>query len=78
VEETLPTEPIKLIAKTAREARREIAARFPQGATYTGYDIEGQDVLMSLVRAKGDKASVATVRRNGSLPPVSFTCIPLS
>lgn len=70
--------PIPLAAKTANQARAEIAHRFPQGATYTGYDEDGEAVLLSLVRARGDKANVATARKNRCKRPVRFECEPLS
>jgi len=73
---TLGTE-FALEAKTARQARSEISRRFPQGANYSGYDADGECVIMSLVRARGDKANVATVKRNRSKPPVRFVAVPL-
>lgn len=69
---------IKLEATTAKKARSEIAAKFPQGANYKGYDEDGECVLMSLVRPRGEKANVATVTRNRSKRPVRFTCEPLA
>lgn len=66
---------IQLEAKTAREARSEIARRFPQGANYYGYDKNGECVIMSLVRPRGDKHYVATATRGKKA--VSFTCEPL-
>lgn len=67
----------KLKAKTAREARAEISARWPQGANYEGRDEDGVCVLKSLVRARGNKANVATLRRNRSKKPVEFWAEPL-
>lgn len=69
---------IPLQATTARAARTEIRSRFPAGAKYRGYNATGECVLMSLVRAVGDNAYVATVRKNNSSPAVSFDCEPLS
>jgi hypothetical protein len=64
---------ITLGAKTAKEARREIKSRWPDyPVNYKGYDKDGDCVLMSLVREKGNTTGVATVKRNRSLPPVSF------
>jgi len=68
---------ITLKAKTAKAARSEIAGRFPQGASYLGYDRNGDCVLISLVRPKGSKAPVASARANRGLSPVTFTCKPL-
>jgi hypothetical protein len=67
----------RLKATTAAEARREIKSRFPGGASYTGFDEDGQAVIMSLVREKGNKAYVATVARNRSKKAVRFECVPL-
>ena|SRR5215472_5463641 len=63
---------ILLKATTARGARAEIASRWPgKDINYTGYDKDGEAVLMSLVRGE-TKGNVATAKRNRSLPPVSF------
>lgn len=75
VEKTSGEVPLK--AATAHQARREIKERFPQGANYRGYDKDGEVVIMSLVRRLGDKAGVATVKRNRANKPVRFTCTPL-
>jgi hypothetical protein len=64
---------IPLTAKTARAARAEISARWPhKPIPYTGYDINGLAVLISLIREKDNHAKVATATRNRSLPPVRF------
>lgn len=64
---------ITLKSKTAREARREISRRWPElDVNFTGYDQNGEDVFMSLVRKQGDKAPVASLRRNRSPRPVKF------
>ena len=64
---------VKLKAKTASEARREISQNWPNiPVTYTGYDKNGLDVLQALVREKGNKSPVATAKRNRSLPAVSL------
>lgn len=69
---------IDLKAKSAREARQEIQQlAFPKGANYKGYDKNGNCVLMSQVREKGNKAYVATARKNRSLPAIRFVCEPL-
>jgi len=68
-----PNHSIELDATTAKAARTEIRARWPQyEVDYTGYDEDGMDVLLSCVRRKGDKAGVATAKRNRSKPAVKF------
>lgn len=69
---------IELSAKTARAARSEIASRWPQGANYSGYDEDGEKVLMSLVRPRGQKGNVATAIRSRAKRPVRFTAEPLA
>jgi hypothetical protein len=60
-----PTKTVRLNATSAREARKEIQARWPHlEVNYKGYDTRGECVLMSTVRKQGDKAYVATARRN--------------
>jgi len=68
-----PSGTFELQATDAREARREIRARWPQfEVNFTGYDEDGQDVFMSCVRKQGVKAGVATAKRNRSKRPVKF------
>lgn len=70
---TTQTKTVRLNANTAREARREISERWPQyEIQYKGYDVKGECVLMSTVRRQGNKAHVATAKRNRSKPSVSF------
>lgn len=63
---------VKLKARTAVEARREIHRRWPtQDVNYTGYNKQGEAVIMSLVRG-ATRGNVATVRRNDESKPVTF------
>ena len=68
-----PPDRVFLEATSARAARKEIQARWPHyEVDFTGYDEDGNDVLLSSVRRLGDPAYVATARRNRSNKPVRF------
>lgn len=68
--------PIKLNATNAKEARAEIKRLYLGGASYAGYDEDGNCVLLSLVRPRYNTANVATVTKNRSKPAVKFRCSP--
>lgn len=65
-----------LKAKTAREARMECKARFPQGCTILGYT-KGlvPAVYISSVREAGNHANVATVKMNRAPLPTRFVAV---
>lgn len=61
---------LELKAKTAREARREIAARWPDlDVYYWGYTANNQEVISGLVRKK----SGGKPKKPGAYTPVRFT-----
>jgi hypothetical protein len=64
---------IPLVSTTAVKARSEISFRWPDlDVTYTGYDEDGEAVIMSMVRKKGSTANVATAMRNRAKKSVRF------
>ena len=67
---------ITLKATSAKEARREILERFPNGGIYHGFDERGECVIMSSVQAAENNHSAVTVTRNRSSKAVKFTYMP--
>lgn len=68
---------IRLDAKTTQQAKREISERFPQGATYIGYNAKNEPVIKSVVLPRGAKPVFGveyTVRKHRHA--VWFDCEP--
>jgi hypothetical protein len=64
---------MRLDARTAATARREIAQRWPDlDVEYIGLDRHGEAVFMSWVRKRGDKREVPTAVVPNAAPAVRF------
>lgn len=63
---------ITLKATSARKARTEAAAAFPNGCDIMGYDEDGINVFITTVREHGNRAPIATAYRNRSKKAIKF------